>query len=339
MSDADDSLPSHLLVDVQGAATRLLAGGVVAIPTETVYGLAAVATDDDAVSRIFRLKERPATNPLIVHIEGPEQLPDWAPDVPAAALDLADRYWPGPLTLVLNRARTVSDLITAGQDTVAVRVPDHPVTSALLAELRRRAGHPVALVAPSANVSGTVSPTTASHVINGIGRYLGPGDGVLDGGECRVGVESTIVDARHSALRVLRPGAVVIAPTPVPPNTATPLVPGSQSSHYAPRAAVTLVTDSAELPTPRGRQQLGLLAPAEIDTPAGYLRLGSPEDDTEFARGLYAALHAADDARVTQIFVVPPAAGVLRPAVLDRLIRAAAARPDQAEGTESGLGS
>ncbi len=339
MPDSDEASPSHLLVDVQGAATRLLAGGVVAIPTETVYGLAAVATDDDAVSRIFRLKERPSTNPLIVHIGAPEQLADWAVDVPAAAIALADRYWPGPLTLVLNRARTVSDLITAGQDTVAVRMPDHPVTAALLAELRRRAGHPVALVAPSANVSGTVSPTTAAHVITGLGRHLGSADGVLDGGACRVGVESTIIDARDSALRVLRPGAVVIASTPIPPATAPPVVPGSRSSHYAPRAAVSLVTDGTEIPTPQGSGPLGLLAPAKIDTPAGYLRLGSPGDDTEFARGLYAALRAADDAGVTRIIVVPPATGALRPAVLDRLIRAAAARPDQAEGTESGLGS
>jgi L-threonylcarbamoyladenylate synthase len=185
--------------DIEKAATVLRAGGLVALPTETVYGLGANAENSAAVARIFQVKGRPPSHPLIVHIGGAEHLDDWAEDVPASARLLAERFWPGPLTLVLRRGPRASLEATGGLETVAVRVPDHPVALALLSALGG------GIAAPSANRFGSVSPTTANHLRAELGDAV---DFVLDGGACQIGVESTIVDATGDTLSVLRPGGV-----------------------------------------------------------------------------------------------------------------------------------
>ncbi|NUR84717.1 MAG: threonylcarbamoyl-AMP synthase, partial [Nonomuraea sp.] len=224
--------------DIEQAAGVLRAGGLVAIPTETVYGLAADAENAAAVARIFEVKGRPPTHPLIVHVGGAGQLDAWAERVPATARLLADHFWPGPLTLVLPRGPRVPLETTGGLDTMAVRVPDHPVALALLSAF----GGGVA--APSANRFGSVSPTTAGHVRAELGDAV---DFVLDGGPCEVGVESTIVDVTGETPAVLRPGGVtredleaVLGHPLAVPATSHVRVPGQHPSHYAPRARVVL---------------------------------------------------------------------------------------------------
>jgi L-threonylcarbamoyladenylate synthase len=220
--------------DIEKAAEVLRAGGLVALPTETVYGLGANAEDPSAVARIFQVKGRPPSHPLIVHIGGAEHLDDWVQDVPATARLLAEHFWPGPLTLVLRRGRRVPLEATGGLETVAVRVPDHPVALALLTAFGG------GVTAPSANRFGSVSPTTADHVRAELGEAV---DFVLDGGPCEVGVESTIVDATGEIPSILRPGgvtredleAVLGFPIAVP-STSHVRVPGQHPSHYAPRA-------------------------------------------------------------------------------------------------------
>ena len=220
------------------AVARLRGGGLVAFPTETVYGLGADARDPLAVRRIFATKGRPVDHPVIVHLPGADALPDWAV-VPDAAWALAARFWPGPLTLVLRRVSGVLDEVTGGRDTVGLRVPDHPVAAALLAAF----GDGIA--APSANRFGRVSPTSAAHVREELGDELL----VLDGGECQIGIESTILDLSGESPALLRPGAVtradleaVIGPVAVGGTTAAP---GTLPAHYAPRTALELTHDAA----------------------------------------------------------------------------------------------
>ena len=329
--------------DPARAAAALLAGSLVALPTETVYGLAAVASDRTAVARVFEVKRRPADHPLIVHVESLASARQWVQEFPEPAAELARRYWPGPLTLVLPRAPWVPDEVTGGQPTVALRVPDHPLTARVLALVGLGLAGPCGLVAPSANAFGRVSPTSAADVMASLGGRLGPADLILDGGECRVGLESTIVDATGGELRVLRPGAVVIdraaaaaggavgvdlaAAAGTGAMGAAPRVPGSHSTHYAPAAEVViasgeeLLAASASMDPDAG--STGLLAPAGIETPVGWTRLASPADDVAFAAVLYRGLRAADDAGLHRIVVVPPTTGGLLPAILDRLRRAA----------------
>ena len=190
------------------AAANLLAGNLVAFPTETVYGLGADACNADAVARIYSVKGRPADHPLIVHVASMEGLGDWADDVPGYAISLARDFWPGPMTLIMKRSGLAGDFVTGGQDTVGVRVPDHPVALGLLEAFARAGGKGVA--APSANRFGNVSPTTAQAVADELSDYLGDADQILDGGPCEVGVESTIIDCTGNAPRILRPGAVTV---------------------------------------------------------------------------------------------------------------------------------
>lgn len=240
--------------DIEKAAGVLRVGGLVALPTETVYGLGANAEDPAAVARIFQVKGRPPSHPLIVHIGGAEHLGDWVEGVPTTARLLAERFWPGPLTLVLRRGRRVSLEATGGLETVAVRVPDHPVALALLSAF----GGGVA--APSANRFGSVSPTTADHVRAELGDAV---DFVLDGGPCEVGVESTIVDVTGDFPSVLRPGGVtredleaVGCPLAVH-STSRVRVPGQHPSHYAPRARVVLVEPEKVVAEAELAQELG----------------------------------------------------------------------------------
>jgi L-threonylcarbamoyladenylate synthase len=321
--------------DVERAARLLGAGGLVGMPTETVYGLAADALDVTAVARVFALKGRPADHPLIVHLADAAELDAWAQDVPAYARRLAQALWPGPLTLVLPRTGLAGDHVTGGQPTVALRVPSHPVAQALLARYRR------GLAAPSANRFGRVSPTTAAHVVDELGELLVPGlDCVLDGGASTVGVESAIVDCTGSAPVILRPGAVTaddvsrVGAVPVTDRPSLVRAPGTLASHYAPRALVAVLDDVAGLPAllssaapapAAGGPVDGLLAPASVATPAGVVRLSAPVDAAGYARVLYAALREADALGLQRVLAVPPPPDGLGAAIRDRLRRAAAA--------------
>ncbi len=312
--------------DVAHAVALLRAGGLVALPTETVYGLGADAEDAAAVARVYAAKGRPADHPLIVHLADAAQVDDgWARDIPSWARLLAAACWPGPLTLVLHRGPRAGDHVTGGQDSVGLRVPSHPVAHALLVEF----GGGVA--APSANRFGRVSPTDAEHVVDELGDVLDPErDCVLEGGPSEVGVESTIVDCTGELPRLLRPGAVgveeieAVTGLEVQEPHAAVRAPGTLASHYAPRAVVRLV-DADDLPTAASTATgpVGLLAPAEVATPDSVRRLVESEDSAAYARGLYRALRAADDDGIATILAVAPADGPLAAAVVDRLRRAA----------------
>ncbi len=319
------------------AAAIIRRGGLVAFPTETVYGLGANALDAAAVARIFAAKERPAADPLIVHLSGLDQLPHVARTIPAAAQTLAETFWPGPLTLVLPKQPWVPSLVTSGLDTVAVRVPDHPAALALL----RAADLPVA--APSANRFGHVSPTTAQHVWHDLHGRI---ELILDGGETLVGVESTVLDLSTDPPRVLRPGGIaveileaVIGPVTVlthglPADQGLPS-PGLLEKHYAPRAALIFFLGQADrkallahLAAARAMgQRVGALALDEDATAleqagAVVYRLGA--DLKSAARRLYAGMRWLDAQGMDMILCRDFGTGGLGLALHDRLTRAAA---------------
>ena len=309
------------------AAANLLAGRLVAFPTETVYGLGADACNADAVARIYSVKGRPADHPLIVHIASMDGLGDWADDVPGYAISLARDFWPGPMTLVLKRSVLAGDFVTGGQDTVGVRVPDHPVALGLLEAFERAGGKGVA--APSANRFGNVSPTTAQAVSDELGDYLADGDQILDGGACDVGVESTIIDCTGDVPKILRPGAItaqmiaestgleVVGQTSdggaVDSNAIR--VSGSLEAHYTP--AATVVLDQS----PVAGQ--GFIAMADVVAGEGVVRLAAPKTHDEFARILYSALRAADQQGLAEVVVMQPSGIGIAVAIRDRLKRAA----------------
>jgi L-threonylcarbamoyladenylate synthase len=311
------SSPSAALLtqDVARAEQVIRSGGLVAIPTETVYGLAADASNPDAVRRIFEVKGRPFDHPLIVHLRSADQLGDWTKGPNEAALILAEAAWPGPLTIVVPRAPAVLEVVTGGLNTIGLRVPAHPMTLDLLG----RVG--VGLAAPSANRFGSVSPTTAEHVLHDLGDRLDPDrDAILDGGPCAIGVESTIVDCTTEPPQILRSGGVasedvhrllhgIVAEASGPARAS-----GMLTSHYAPSCTVKLVDNADD---------------------AIALRAGSPNSDildlnddlVAYARDLYARLRSADEQQLsTLIAVLPPAEG-LGHAIRDRLIKASAPRP------------
>ena len=299
------------------AVNLLRAGELVALPFETVYGLAGDATNPDALRAIFRAKGRPADHPLIVHLASAEQLPDWAAAVPEAAWRLASAFWPGPLTLVLPAARTVSPLVTGGQTTVALRVPAHPVPQAVLLQLGR------ALAAPSANPFGQISPTTAAHVRSHLAGKIAA---VVDGGPCAVGIESTIVDLSSEHPRILRPGAItaeMLAAYLSLSDTvaaAAPRVPGALASHYAPRTPCYRIP--AELTAaPFPGQRIGLLALRRPDWPVARF-WPMPAQPEGYARALYAALHEADASNCEILLIALPPDEPAWAAIHDRLRRA-----------------
>jgi L-threonylcarbamoyladenylate synthase len=300
------------------ALARLRRGELVVVPTETVYGLAADAENPAAVARIFALKGRPASRPLIVHIASADRLDDWARDVPGYARTLAETFWPGPLSLVLRRSPRVPDAVTGGQDTVALRVPSHPLTLALLA----RFGGGIA--APSANRYGRVSPTTAQHVHEEFGADT---PFVLDGGPADRGIESTIVGCLDTPPCILRPGLVsaaeIAAATGLPlietqGDAGGPRTAGQDLSHYAPRTRALLV-EQATRQDPAAR--IGYLGfePAAIPVARELLL---PADPAAAARGLYAALRELDAAGLDLILVQAPPPGPAWAGVRDRLQRA-----------------
>jgi len=303
------------------AAANLLAGGLVAFPTETVYGLGADACNAEAVARIYSVKGRPADHPLIVHIASMDGLGDWADDVPGYAISLARDFWPGPMTLVVKRSGLAGDFVTGGQDTVGVRVPNHPVALGLLEAFERAGGKGVA--APSANRFGNVSPTTAQAVDEELGDYLADGDQILDGGACDVGVESTIIDCTGDVPKILRPGAITAQM--IAESTGLEVVgvveesairvSGSLEAHYAP--AATVVLDQSPVP---GQ---GFIAMANVVASEGVVRLAAPTTHEEFARVLYSALRTADEQGLETVVVAQPTGDGIAVAIRDRLKRAA----------------
>jgi L-threonylcarbamoyladenylate synthase len=319
--------------DIAGAVEALRAGEVVAFPTETVYGLGADASNPQAVARIYALKGRPSSHPVIVHLAAASQLRDWACDPNAHALALAEAFWPGPLTLVLKRAPQVLDAVTGGQDTVALRVSAHPLAQALLQAFG------AGVAAPSANRFGRVSATTAQHVR----EEFGPGVRlILDGGECAVGIESTIVDVSSARPALLRPGGISLAalehalgePVAMPGHEA-PRAPGGLKAHYAPATPLMLVDPDVapELIRSLARQdkRVAVLSFSALrPLLPGLVWVAAAADAESYAHDLYAKLRMLDASGSEVIVVERPPQRPEWLAVLDRLTRAAAgAAPPQ----------
>jgi L-threonylcarbamoyladenylate synthase len=316
--------------DIDSAIAVLRAGGLVAFPTETVYGLGADAANAAAVRGIFEAKGRPATHPVIVHLGDAAQVPGWAREIPAAARKLAGAFWPGPLTLVLRRASGVSDVVTGGQDTVALRVPAHPVARRLLA----RFGGGIA--APSANRHGRVSATTAEHVRSEFGDAV---TCVLDGGAADVGIESTIVDLSGARATLLRPGGIAaesiaraLGEALASPTSDAPRAPGMLAAHYAPRTPLMLIEGDLALELAaslvRQGQRVAVLAfSAQQPVTPGLAWIAAPADPSGYAHDLYASLRRLDEAGCGTIVVERPPQSPDWAAINDRLARAAAGAP------------
>jgi L-threonylcarbamoyladenylate synthase len=309
---------------IKDAATKLVKGDLVAFPTETVYGLGADATNEDAVTRIYKVKGRPKGHPLIVHISSLFNLSKWARDIPEYAVNLARAFWPGPMTLILPRTELAKDFITGGQDYVGIRIPSHTVALALLKEFEDQGGLGVA--APSANRFGAVSPTTATAVEIELVDYLSENDQILDGGPCLVGVESTIINCTQKKPLILRPGAVTkemiedvlgITLELSTSNSESMQVKaaGLLESHYAPKAKVFL----------KGTPTFGdgFIALDSYETPAGAVRIAAPKTNEEYARVLYEAFRLADIKGLERVFVIPPTGGGIAVAINDRLAKSA----------------
>lgn len=346
--------PAQLEAALVEPASCLRRGGLVAFPTETVYGLGAHALNRTAVQRIFTVKGRPATDPLIVHVASVDAVGSLVAAFPPSAAAVAERFWPGPLTIVLRRSAAVPDEVTAGLDTVAVRVPAHPVALALL----RAAGVPVA--APSANLFSRPSPTCAAHVLEDLDGHF---DILVDGGATTVGVESTVLDLSGGTPTILRPGAVTLEMLrpllpevrlndgPVPAHGTALPSPGLLERHYSPRAPLTLyegdtaaavallLRDAARAAA--GGRTVGTLLADEDPAPQDgshvhVIRLGSAEDSETVAAALYSGMRALDALGVDAILVrgFPSGAG-LGPAIRDRLTRAAAGRVTRCEAADA----
>lgn len=314
-------------IAIAKAADILRAGGLVAFPTETVYGLGGDASNESAIKKIYSAKGRPRNHPLIVHLRSLSQAGDWAREIPPAAERLARRYWPGPLTLVFKRAAGVNELVTGGQDTIALRVPSHPVAQALLADFGG------GIAAPSANRFGRVSATTAEHVRSELGAVV---DCVLDGGAADVGIESTIVDVSGAHPALLRPGSITaldieatLGERLVAPGAASPRAPGALPKHYAPQTPLMLMEADLmlELVSSMVRQgeRVAVLA-RSVSRPvlAGVTWVAAPADAAAYAHDLYAHLRVLDRAGCSAILVEQPPHEPAWAAIHDRLMRAAA---------------
>jgi L-threonylcarbamoyladenylate synthase len=306
---------------INNAAKALKDGHLVAFPTETVYGLGADATNEKAVSRIYSVKKRPTSHPLIVHISSVNQINNWAKEIPNYAIKLATEYWPGPMTLILKKNTYSKYFITGAQDNVGLRVPSHPVALELLKRFEELGGHGIA--APSANNFGAVSPTSAGAVIDEIGSQLQNGDIVLDGGKSFIGIESTIIDCTRENPKVVRPGFIThemierLLEIEIDRDSArtTLRASGLFASHYAPKAKVILKLVA--------EQGVGLIALAHHPTPHGVIRLASPPNLEEFARDLYQAFRLADSLKLFRISVILPEGEGVATAIRDRLFKAA----------------
>ncbi|TMG77293.1 MAG: threonylcarbamoyl-AMP synthase [Betaproteobacteria bacterium] len=304
---------------IREAVAVLKRGGLVAFPTETVYGLGADASNPAAVARIYRVKGRPANHPVIVHIGDAGQLERWAREVPEHARKLAARLWPGPLTLVLKRALGVGDYLTGGEDTIGLRVPGHPVALEVLGQFGG------GIAAPSANKFGCISPTTAAHVRSDLGKEI---DLILDGGPCEIGIESTIIDLSRDRPVLLRPGrigteeiAATLGVKPEPRDRGAPRAPGTLESHYAPRKPLRLVAiEQWERGAWQNCAVLCFRARPVGDKNAVWIRAST--DPQRYARDLYSSLRALDASGCDEILVEEPPASAEWAAVRDRLLRA-----------------
>lgn len=304
--------------EIERAAQALLDGNLVAFPTETVYGLGADATNALAVAKIYKAKGRPQDHPVIVHVGDFNIFQEWVTEVPDYCTKLAKDFWPGPMTLVLKRSSLAADFITGGQDTVGVRIPGNQTALQMLRRFEEMGGKGVA--APSANRFGKVSPTTSQAVLDELQEFLDKEDLVVDGGDCEVGLESTIIDCTGDVPKILRYGAI----TPSMIHESTNLQPletessirvsGSLKSHYAPN--VELVLNQQTVPGD------GLIALAEVPTPEGVVRVAAPVSNVEFGKQLYSALRKADQLGINRLVAITPQGDELSLAISDRLTRA-----------------
>lgn len=319
---------------IHQAAKQLEKGEVVAFPTETVYGLGADATNPHAIENIFRIKQRPPDHPLIVHIQGPEDLPIWSSKVCNAAYALAERFWPGPLTLILPESRAHPS-ITGGQTSVGLRTPRHPVALKLLKSFGR------GIAAPSANRFGRISPTRADHVRAEFGNVI---DLILEGGDCEVGLESTILSLVSDRPTILRPGTLTrqeledFLKTPI--ESATPTqglrASGLLESHYAPSTPLRLVSRDELLHLkPKNPQKTVVMRLGRPSQPSPMFEVPMPENSRDYGKALYATLRQLDQRRFEQMLVETPPAEEEWIAVLDRLTRASHESMNGAEPTHS----
>jgi L-threonylcarbamoyladenylate synthase len=305
--------------EIKKAAKALKDGHLVAFPTETVYGLGADAANEKAVARIYDVKARPTNHPLIVHVSSINLLENWSKEIPEYAIKLAKEFWPGPMTLVLPRTDLAKNFITGGQSSIGIRVPSHPIALSLLKHFESLGGFGV--TAPSANRFGAVSPTSSTSTTEEIGTYLSNMDLILDGGNCVIGLESTIIGCLEEQPVILRPG--IISNSMVAQVTGLKIQEinsglrvkssGQFKSHYAPRARVVLDVK----PEPGD----GFLALADIPTPEGTIRLGAPGDVNQYAKILYAALRDGDKKNLRRIVAILPNGSGLALAIRDRLVK------------------
>lgn len=304
------------------AARNLKNGALIGLPTETVYGLAADAENENAVKRIYEVKRRPLDHPLIVHIASAKYLEKWAKEIPEHAFILAEKFWPGPMTLILKRSQIARDFVTGGQESIGIRVPRNQVALSVLKKFHQLGGN--GLAAPSANIFGAVSPTDAFSVEEEIGHNLDNGiDFILNDGPSEVGVESTIIDCvSRDDLRILRSGFVTknqierVTKLNLNQNFNEELMrfPGGFKNHYSPKAKVvidgeTLVGD-------------GFIALQSVDTPKNCVRLASPLDVNDFARQIYASLRLGDRKKLKRIYVVLPKGDGIAVAIRERILKA-----------------
>ena len=306
------------------AALALKAGHLVAFPTETVYGLGADARNADAVKKIYEAKGRPTDHPLIVHISSINQLDKWAIEIPEYAIELARKFWPGPMTLVLKRSEIAEDFITGNQKTIGLRVPKDPIALALITEFEKISGS--AIAAPSANRFGQVSPTSSADVHEELGTFLSSFDLILDGTTSEIGIESTIIDCTGESPSILRSGFITKEDIENELDILTIEVSksndikfsGSFKKHYAPRCKI--IVGPVEI------DGAGFLALSAVATPKGMERLASPNSVEEFARVLYSTFRSADHAGITQLVVLPPNGNGLAYAIMERLEKASQGR-------------
>jgi L-threonylcarbamoyladenylate synthase len=308
---------------IQKAAEQLKAGHLVAFPTETVYGLGADASNEEAVKRIYEVKGRPTNHPLIIHVSSINGLEVWAQNIPEYAVILARAFWPGPMTLILNRKNIAKDFITGSQDSVGIRVPSDPIALELLSRFETLGG--LGIAAPSANRFGQVSPTSSKDVQDEIGRYLSESDLILEGGQSEIGIESTIIDCRNENPIILRPGAItapmidsVIEVDLKNPEASEIRVSGNLEKHYAPNAKIKINQ------TPTAGQ--AYIALSRYMTPDNVYRISSPANVDEFARNIYASMRKADELGFAELVIEVPEGQGIEIALQDRLRKASNGR-------------
>ena len=309
-------------VEVKKAAKALKDGHLVAFPTETVYGLGADATNETVVDRVYSVKRRPTNHPLIVHVSEIDKIEQWTIGNPDYAMELGREFWPGPLTLILKRSKLATDYITGNQEYVALRVPGHPVALELIRHFENFGG--LGVVAPSANRFGAVSPTSAGDVTEELGAFLSSEDLIIDGGNCELGIESTIIDCTGLNPMIIRPGFITAQQIENSTGWRISAIAkkndikssGQLVSHYSPRAEIIVSSEVFE-----GE---GFIAMDIFTTPLGALRLASPKTVEEYAKILYKAFRSADHRGIAKVKIIPPSGSELAASIVDRINKASA---------------